>query len=84
MPLTAVQILYVNLATDGLPALALALDPPDPDLMSRRPRDQRRGIFTRPVVSLMMVGRGVVGGGKPVLFAWADRIRAEASRKRWR
>ena len=41
MPLTAVQILYVNLATDGLPALALAVDPPEPDLMRRRPRDPR-------------------------------------------
>jgi P-type Ca2+ transporter type 2C len=29
LPLTAVQILYVNLATDGLPALALAVDPPE-------------------------------------------------------
>ena len=33
LPLTAVQILYVNLATDGLPALALAVDPPERDLM---------------------------------------------------
>ena len=39
LPLTAVQILYVNLATDGLPALALAVDPPEEDLMRRPPRN---------------------------------------------
>jgi Ca2+-transporting ATPase len=55
LPLTAVQILYVNLATDGLPALALAVDPPEPDLMRRSPRDPRAGVFTRPVVTLMLV-----------------------------
>jgi P-type Ca2+ transporter type 2C len=54
MPLTAVQILYVNLATDGLPALALAVDPPEPDLMGRKPRDPHVGIFTRPVVMLLL------------------------------
>jgi Ca2+-transporting ATPase len=56
LPLTAVQLLYVNLATDGLPALALAVDPPEEDLMRRHPRDPRTGIFTRPVVMLMLVG----------------------------
>jgi Ca2+-transporting ATPase len=56
LPLTAVQILYVNLATDGLPALALAVDPPEKDLMQRPPRNPRTGIFTRPVVLLMLVG----------------------------
>ncbi|HEY1088210.1 MAG TPA: HAD-IC family P-type ATPase, partial [Archangium sp.] len=56
LPLTAVQILWVNLATDGLPALALAVDPPEEDLMQRRPRNSKAGIFTRPVVLLMTVG----------------------------
>lgn len=56
LPLSAVQILYVNLATDGLPALALAVDPPEDDLMKRHPRDAKAGIFTRPVVTLMAVG----------------------------
>jgi Ca2+-transporting ATPase len=56
LPLTAVQILYVNLATDGLPALALAVDPPEDDLMSRPPRNPRTGIFTRPVIVLMLAG----------------------------
>jgi Ca2+-transporting ATPase len=56
LPLTAVQILYVNLATDGLPALALAVDPPEKDLMKRKPRNPHTGIFTRPVVTLMVLG----------------------------
>ena len=56
LPLSAVQILYVNLATDGLPALALAVDPPEDDLMRRPPRNAQTGIFTRPVVSLMVLG----------------------------
>jgi Ca2+-transporting ATPase len=56
LPLTAVQILYVNLATDGLPALALAVDPPEKDLMKRKPRNPKTGIFTRPVIALMLAG----------------------------
>jgi Ca2+-transporting ATPase len=56
MPLTAVQILYVNLATDGLPALALAVDPPEDDLMRQPPRNPQTGIFTPSVVRLMVLG----------------------------
>jgi Ca2+-transporting ATPase len=71
LPLSAVQILYVNLATDGLPALALAVDPPEDGLMQRHPRDPRKGIFTRPVVLLMLAGgiwSAIVNLG---LFVWA-------------
>ncbi len=71
LPLTAVQILYVNLATDGLPALALAVDPAEKDLMKRKPRNPRTGIFTRPVVALMLAGglwSTIVNLG---LFSWA-------------
>src|SRR3989338_324917 len=53
LPLTAVQILYVNLATDGLPALALAVDPPDTDVMQHPPRRHGDGIFSRSVIALM-------------------------------
>jgi Ca2+-transporting ATPase len=71
IPLTAIQILFVNLATDGLPALALSVDPPEKDLMKRKPRDPRSGIFTRPVVTLMTLGgiwSALVNLG---MFVWA-------------
>ena len=71
MPLIAVQILYINLATDGLPALALAVDPPEHDLMKRPPRDPRAGIFSRPVVALMLAGGIWSAIANLSLFVWA-------------
>jgi Ca2+-transporting ATPase len=71
LPLTAVQILYVNLATDGLPALALAVDPPESDLMRRPPRNPRHGIFTRPVLMLMLTGGIWSTAVNLGLFVWA-------------
>jgi Ca2+-transporting ATPase len=73
LPLSAVQILYVNLATDGLPALALAVDPPEPDLMLRNPRDPRIGIFTRPVVMMLLVGGLWSAIVNMALFTWLLR-----------
>jgi Ca2+-transporting ATPase len=56
LPLIAIQILWVNLATDGLPAIALAIDPPAPDIMKQKPRAKGQGIFTKPVLMLMLLG----------------------------
>ena len=72
LPLGAVQILYVNLATDGLPALALAVDPPEGDLMRRPPRDPRGNIFNRPVVFLMLLGGIWSAVVNLSLFVWAS------------
>ena len=47
--LTAVQLLWLNLTTDGLPAIALGVDPGDPDVMQRKPRNPRESIFSRDV-----------------------------------
>jgi Ca2+-transporting ATPase len=73
LPLSAVQILYVNLATDGLPALALAVDPPERDLMHRPPRNPKVGIFTRSVIALMFVGGLWSTAVNLSLFTWALR-----------
>ena len=71
LPLSAVQILYVNLATDGLPAIALSVDPPERDLMRRPPRSRESGIFSRPVVTLIVIG-GVASALITLgLFTWA-------------
>jgi Ca2+-transporting ATPase len=81
LPLSAVQILYVNLATDGLPALALAVDPPERGLMRRAPRRRGEGIFTRRVVALIVTGGAWSALVTLSLFSWAvstERVLAEA------
>lgn len=46
LPLVATQILWINLITDGAPALALGVDPADPDFMNQRPRPRGEGVLT--------------------------------------
>jgi Ca2+-transporting ATPase len=74
IPLQPIHILWINLVTDGLPALALSLEPGEKDVMSRRPRHPREGLFSHGLgyhavwVGLLMAG--VVLG----LQAWAIHI----------
>ena len=44
-PLTAIQLLWVNLVTDSLPAIALGLDTPEKDIMEKKPRSPKKGLF---------------------------------------
>ncbi|MHC3128836.1 MAG: cation-translocating P-type ATPase [Candidatus Bathyarchaeota archaeon] len=79
LPLAAGMILWINLITDGGPALALSLDPPQEDLMDRPPRDPNEGILHGRFASILasfvtqFLGTGVLffivfyvwGGGQP-------------------
>jgi len=71
LPLIAVQILYVNLATDGLPALALAVDPYSKDVMFRKPRPRNQTVFTRNTVSYMAVMGVWTCLASIFVFVWA-------------
>ena len=61
LPLVPVQILWVNLITDGLPAMALGLDPPERNVMKEQPRNPREGIFSRGL-GFKIVTRGLLIG----------------------
>nr|WP_242848849.1 cation-translocating P-type ATPase C-terminal domain-containing protein [Syntrophomonas palmitatica] len=58
MPLMPIQILWVNLITDGLPAMALGVEPPEPGIMERQPRLKSEGIFARGL-GWTVCGRGL-------------------------
>lgn len=61
LPLVPVQILWVNLVTDGLPAMALGLDPPEKNVMKHQPRRQSEGVFARGL-GTKIITRGIMIG----------------------
>ncbi len=55
LPLLPASILFMNLVTDGLPALALGIAPPDPDIMQRPPRDPKESVFSWDVRTFILL-----------------------------
>ena len=79
VPLTPLQILWMNLVTDGFPALALAMEPPELNIMNRPPHDPQESIFARGL-GWYMVRVGIVFAILAVsLMLWAYRYTHEGA-----
>lgn len=70
-PLLAVQILWINLLTDSAPALAMGVDPSDPNMMRKPPRDARNPVIDGPMwFDIIFVG-SIMGIGTLLMMDWA-------------
>jgi Ca2+-transporting ATPase len=68
LPLIAIMILWINLVTDGLPALALSVDPSDPNIMDRKPRNPKERIISNPIIVRMVIVGVVMMIGTLAIF----------------
>ncbi len=60
-PLLPIQILFVNLVTDGLPAIALGVDPADGDIMLEKPREKNESVFSRGLTEKIVIRGCLIG-----------------------
>jgi len=74
LPLIAIHILWINLATDGLPALALSVDPTEPGIMERKPRKKDSKILSKNIVLRMMAVGIIMCVGTLALFKLYDPV----------
>lgn len=61
VPLLPIQILFVNLVTDGLPAIALGVDPADKNIMYEKPREKGESIFARGLKEKILIRGALIG-----------------------
>ncbi len=77
VPFEPVHLLFINLLTDSLPALAIGMEPPERDLLKQKPRDPKTGILTKDFLTLMLV-QGVMIA-VPVLSAFYAGLQVDAA-----
>ena len=68
LPLLPIQILWVNLVTDGLPAIALGLEPAEKDIMMRPPRGAKESVFSKGLLNLILFRGVIIGLSTLVVF----------------
>jgi Ca2+-transporting ATPase len=73
LPLVPLQILWINLVTDGLPALALVLEPPEPDVLRRAPRPPDEPMLGRPEWTLILAIGILLAALTLGVYVWARR-----------
>lgn len=71
-PLLTIQLLWINLVTDGIPALALTLEPTEPDVMQRPPRPANEPILSRSL-GLAIIAQGVLVGSAGLIAFGVSR-----------
>lgn len=69
IPLIPIQILWVNLVTDGLPAMALGIDPPDSNIMFQKPRGKKESVFSQGLGIKILMRGAVIGLGTLSVYA---------------
>lgn len=72
-PLLAIQLLWVNLVTDSLPAIAIGLEPPEKDIMHRKPVDSKKGIFSDGLWNKIIVEGIMIGMLTLVAFSIGNK-----------
>ena len=77
---TPVQLLWINLVTDGLPALALGVDPYPTDIMNRRPRNPKEGVLSKDTAFLIVIVAIILTVGTLGSYAWEVQEGSSATR----
>lgn len=68
VPFIAVQLLFINLVTDSLPALAIGVEPGAPDILDRKPRDPKVGILDKNLVTRVTLQGAIISVGVIAAF----------------
>lgn len=73
-PLLAIQLLWINLVTDSIPAIALGLEPASKDIMNKKPRDSKKGIFADGLWSKIFIEGTMIGMLTLLAFFIGNRL----------